>query len=409
MTRNAWVTGVGVIGWMVLGVVPARSQPRGGPPPEALRQAAFGRALADIGRSGLRGLLSASGNLGDLQNRAGSYRLAAQLERSRTAALEGRIMALDQALETPGLPDGERATLTDLRDAARAELAAVPRYEAAYRTATGQVEALLPFALVGSHPVFLLVRGRGHVRRDGGDGLTVLSEGASVGPVLVGSNRWIAAPGLTFGRTDVTIGPFDGSSGSTSLGPRLDVGGILGDGWTAAAQVACVWARGTSTIARPGPDGATEVRTRGRSRTTSAKAEIQGRVTLAAPGGVPVSVRPRLGTFVVSTHSPPTTNSLGERGAGPFGETETVAALRVGASIGTPVGAWAPSLYLGWEHELDSEMSALVHDPRAWLVSAGLARSWGRGRRISVDYALLRGVHDLRRTSELTLVLILDG
>jgi len=54
-------------------------------------------------------------------------------------------------------------------------------------------------------------------------------------------------------------------------------------------------------------------------------------------------------------------------------------------------------------------MSALIDDPRALIASVGLTRSWGRGRRVAIEYALLRGRHSLRRVSDLTLVLILDG
>ncbi|HZD05184.1 MAG TPA: hypothetical protein VE173_09710, partial [Longimicrobiales bacterium] len=123
----------------------------------------------------------------------------------------------------------------------------------------------------------------------------------------------------------------------------------------------------------------------------------------------PLWLRPRLGAFVVSTHSPSTTDSLGERSAGPFGETESVAALRVGADLDTRLGSWGPSLYLGWERELTDDMSAFIHDPRAFLGVVGLSRSWGRGPRVSLDYTLLRGTRGLRRVSDLTLVLILDG
>lgn len=387
--------------------LPAQSPPP--VPAEALRQAAFGRALREIGRSGLRGLLSVTGNLGDLQNRAGSYRMAAQLEHARTAALEGRISALDDALSDPTLPPEERQAILDLRDAARDELSAVPRYEAAYRTATTQVEALKPLCFLGDRPVFLLVRARGHVRWGGDDGLTVVSEAVSVGPVVVGSNRWIVSPGLSLGRTDVEIGAFDGSSGTTSLGPRLDVGRILGDRWSFAVHLSHVWVHGASTIVRPGPEEGTEVRTEGWSRSTAAKVELTGRLPIEGPSDLAMSIRPLVGAFMISTSSPATTNSLGETGTGPFGSTERIAALRAGATFEATLGAWSPALFAGWERELTDQMSALVDDPGAFIGSVGLTRSWGRGRRVAIEYTLLRGLRSLRRVSDLTLVLILDG
>lgn len=372
-----------------------------GPSPHAL-------VLMEVGQSGLRGLLSASGNLGDLQNRAGSYRLAVQLERARVGPLEGRLAALDGALADPGLPAVEREILLDLRAATLADLRAVPSYEAAYRTGTAQLESLTPLGFLGERPLFLLARGRGHVRSDGERGLRVLSEGVSIAPVLVVSSRWIVAVGVGLGRADVDIGPFDGSSGSTSVGPRLDVGGILAEGWSVAVQLGHAWAHGRTTVLRPGPGEPVEVTSEGWSRSTSAKAELAGRLPVMEVGGRDVALRPRVGTFVTSTHAPATTNSLGETGTGPFGERESLAALRAGASLHVG-GPWSPTLYAGWERELTDGTTALVDDPQAILAGAGVSWTWRPGRRVSLDYGLVRGLEGRRRVSELTLVVILDG
>lgn len=380
-----------------------------GLPPEAARQAAHAQALASIGRSGLRSLLSASGNLGDLQNRVGSYRMAVQLERARTGPIRGRIEALEAALARPDLPPEVRADLIRQCEEALAELASIPRYVADYRTVTGQMEALLPAGFLGRRPLFLLVRGRFHRRWGEADGLTVLSEAVSVGPVLVGSPRWIVSPGLALGRTDVDIGPFDGRRSATSVGPRLDVGHILGERWSAAAQIAYAWSGGDSKIVRPGPDGPQEVTSDTRSTTASAKIELRGRFDVSGPGETGLAVLPRIGAFLVSSHSPPVTNNLGETGVGPFGERETIAAVRAGTSLSMAIGRWSPSLYVGWERELTSRMTTLVDDPAALLVQVGVGGAWGRGRRLGVDYTLVRGTSGLRRVSEITVVLILDG
>lgn len=388
---------------------PLTAQIHRSPPPDGAGRAAHGAALARIGLSGLRGLLSTSSSLGDLRNRAGSYRSAARSEEARVRALEGRIAALDEAMVNPELSPEERAALGDLRDAAENERAAVPAYEAAYRAATVQAETLLPVDLPGPGPAFLLVRGRGHARWGGPDRLTVLSEGASVAPVLVLSERWILSPGLSLGRTDVEIGAFDGHSGTNSLGPHLDVGTILGPGWSAAFRVSHVWARSRSTTVRPGPSGRAQVRSDGRSRTTSARTEVRGRFPLIRSGPLSLSLHPRVGAFLVSTRHSPTTNSLGERVTGAFGSRESLAVVRTGATLAGAVGSWSPTLYLGWERELTEEISALVDDPRALLGRVGVSWSWSRGRRLSVDYAIVRGLRGFRRASELTVVLIVDG
>ena len=366
-------------------------------------------ALARIGSSGLRSLLSASGNLGDLRNRAGSYRLAAQLEHARVSSLEGRLAALEDILTNASLPDSERQRLTNEVQRARDELRAVPEYEAAYRGATAQVEALLPAGFLAGSPLFLLSRAYGQVRDDTGDGLRVFSEALLFGPVWVPSERLILGASLGVGRTDVDISPFDGHSGSWSIGPRLNVGRVLADGWGFALELGYAWAHGSSRVKRPGPAGATEVQSSAWSEVTTFKAEVLGRLQLGAPGSIRLTVRPRTGVFLSSTYSPATTNSLGERSTGPFGTRSSLAALRTGASLGTELGGWAPHVYLGWERELTDEMSELIHDRDGWLAVVGVSRSLGRGQRFVVDYTRIRGLEGLRRVSELTFVLILDG
>ncbi|MEJ2205796.1 MAG: hypothetical protein P8170_16995, partial [Gemmatimonadota bacterium] len=327
--------------------------------PEARRAAAHGLALARIGRSGLRRLLASSGGIGDLQNRSGSYRLVSQLERTRLGVLEGEIAGLDRALGDAGLPPEQRDVLLERREIAAAEIRAIPAYTTTYSAATLQGEALVPSGFVGDRPLFLLLRVRGHGRWGGSHDLGVRSEVATAAPVLLLSDRWLLAPGVTLGRTDIDIGPFDGSSGATSAGPTLSLGGIITDAWSFAVQLSHAWSRGGSTILRPGADGPTEVTTDASTRTTSAKAEALGSFALGGRGDHALTLSPRVGTFALRTRVLPTTNSLGETGTGPFGGVETVAVVRAGAALRASPGSWSPSLYLGWESELTDVTSAL--------------------------------------------------
>ena len=375
----------------------------------ARRAPPHAEALARIGRSGLRALLSASGGIGDLQNRAGSYRNAVQMERARVGPLQGRLVGLDERLADPDLSVEERAAVLQLRASTLAELEAIPRYEAAYSTATLQLEAMLPFGMLGARPVFLLVRGRGHGRGAGTDRLTVFSEQLDVTAVLVASPRWVLGIGTGLGTTEVDIGAFDGSSNATSRGFQLYAGRIIADGWSVAAQAGHAWTNGRSTIVRPSGAGPVEVRSEGDSKAITAKLGVRGRFALVESRGTSLVARPSAVALLMTTHARPTTNSLGETGSGPFGERETLAALRGGVALEAGTGAWTPSVYLGWERELTDEMSVRVRDPSAVLGSAGLTWTWGRGRRAILEYGYLHGLEGLRRVSDLTLIVLIDG
>jgi hypothetical protein len=332
-----------------------------------------------------------------------------QLERTRVGFLGGEIAGLDQALADAGLPAEQRDALLERRRIAAAELLTVPTYTTTHSAATVQGEALVPSGFVGDQPLFMLFRVRGHGRWGGSHDLGVLSEAATAAPVLLVSDRWLLAPGVTLGRTDVDIGPFDGSSGATSAGPTLSLGGIITDAWSVSVQLSHLWSKGGSTILRPGSDGPTEVTTDANTRTTSAKVEALGSFAVGGQDGHALTLGPRVGTFLLRTRVLPTTNSLDETGTGPFGAVETVGVVRAGAALGTSRGSWSPSVYLGWESELTGVTSALVGDRHAVLAAAGVGWTWARGRRLSLDWSLVRGLEGRRRSSELTLVVLLDG
>src|SRR5690606_32956413 len=124
-------------------------------------------------------------------------------------------------------------------------------------------------------------------------------------------------------------------------------------------------ARVGSTIVRPSGEGPVEVRSEGDSKAITAKLEVRGRFALVERRGTSLVARPSAVALLMTTHARPTTNSPGETGSGPFGERETLAALRGGVALEAGTGAWTPSVFLGWERELTDEMSVRVRDPSA--------------------------------------------
>lgn len=370
----------------------------------AARQRALGLAKAQLGRSGLRRFLGSSGVLGDLQNRAGSYRLASRLEFARRSELEARIRRVDEAL-AGDLPPEVRDDLERHRHETLTALAKTPTYDARYGSGTLQAESLVPAAFIGGRPAFLLVKARGHRRWDRGEGLDVGSVGIDFALVAVPSDDWMLAAGLSGAFTDVAIAPFSGESGSLGLGPRLDVGFVAGPHWAIGAHAAHRWTGEESTVVRAGEAGPVQVSTEGSSRVSTLKTELMGRYALGSPLGL--SVRPLAGVYALRSRS----ESRENRGPPMRTVTEALFALRVGATLGGSLGAdgrWSPALHLGYEYEVPDDLNRLVPDPHAFVGVLGVSYAFGRVRRLLAEYSVARGFAGLRRSSEASVILLLD-
>jgi hypothetical protein len=391
--------------------VGASAQPSGRPSPEQIaRMRMVGSIRANIGNSGLRRFLSESASLGELENRAASYRIVEQVERSRVAGLQGRIAAIEATLQNPTLPDAERAQLESVVADTRAELAAVPEYRVEYHSSTAHAGSLTELGFVGERPVFLYAKGRLVHRTDPNEYLRVLAERLDLATAMFPSNSWFVMPGVTVSRTDVDVLPFEGTSGITSFGLRLDVGAVFGDHWAAGLHTNHTWDRASVRVIRPGPEPI-PIGSEPRTQTTAVKLEFMGHYDGSNIAFLPRALRlaPQLGAYVLRTTYAQVTNTLGETNTGLFGDSDVLALLAAGVALDFDTGTrFVPDAYLGIDRELPSVMTDVISDRTGIVLTGGLTYVVARSSRAVVTYTYARSTGGWRRSGEIDLVLVLD-
>jgi hypothetical protein len=391
--------------------VAASAQPSGPPSPEQIaRMRMVGSIRANIGNSGLRRFLSESASLGELENRAASYRIIEQVERSRVAGLEGRIGAIEAALQNPTLPDAERARLESVVGDTRAELGAVPEYRVEYHSSTAQAGSLTELGFLAQRPVFLYAKGRLVRRTDPNEYLRVWAERLELAPAMFLSDSWFVMPGVTMSRTDVDVLPFEGTSGITSFGLRLNLGAVFGDHWAAGLHANHTWDRASVRVIRTGPEPI-PVGSEPRTQTTAVKLEFMCHYDGSDIAFLPRSLRlaPRLGGYILRTAYAQVTNTLGETNTGLFGDSDVLALLAAGVALDVDTGIrLVPDVYFGIDRELPGTMSDVISDRTGIVLAGGLTYIIARSSRAVVTYSYARSAGGWRRSREIDLVLVLD-
>jgi hypothetical protein len=403
--------GCPVIALLLGASLSAAAQSSGPPSPEQIaRMQMVGSIRASIGNSGLRRFLSESASLGELQNRAASYRMIEQVERARVAGLEGRITAIEATLQDATLPDAQRARLESVVGDTRAELAAVPEYRVQFHSSTAQGGSLTELGFLAQRPVFLYAKGRLVRRTEPDEFLRVWAERMDLAAAMFLSNTLFVMPGFTASRTDVDVLPFDGTSGTTSLGLRFDVGAVFGYHWAAGLHAAHSWDRGSVRVIRPGPEPI-PLGSEPRTETTAVKAELMGHYDGSNLALLPRSLRlaPLLGAYMLHTTYDSVTNNLGETSTGLFGDSDVLAILAAGASLALDTGTrLVPEAYVGIDRELPSVMSDVIDDRTGVVLVGGLTYIIARTGRAGVTYTYARSTGGKRRSGEIDVVLVLD-
>lgn len=203
---------------------------------------------------------------------------------------------------------------------------------------------------------------------------------------------------------------FDGTSETTSLGFRLDLGAVLGTHWAAGLHASRAWSDGRLTVLRPGPRPL-PVASEPSTEITSAKAELMGRYAGADLTLVPdfLTLAPRLAAYLIRTSYDSVINSLGETGTGPFGNAEALVMLAAGMAVGFDLGrGLTPDSYLGVDHELPGVLGDVLADQTGIALAASLSYGFARSARVSLSYTYARSTGARRTSGEIDLVAVLD-
>lgn len=341
------------------------------PPAHALWQ-------REIGASGLRRSLANGATLGELQNRVLSYRVAeavAGLRRARSAA--GVPVSTARIDSRAGTSVAEATTLARLgRDPAT------------------------PWLLHG------IARGAGRTEDDRLDGRNDRLDLGLLRAVR-GNRPGYVGLGIAVERGDGRLGFLSGGQLVTGVGPRLDAGRVLGQGWAASLRAERLWFSGEADIARPGPSGITRIEEERRFLRDYAGIEAIRRFPLDSGG----RLRWRSGIHLVRSRYDEVIDSLGAASREPFGADEHLLLVRTGLQLEHPLGGGGPWSLVGeliYDREVATDLDGPVDDRDTLIGKLGFVRGLGRARRAQFELQRFQGLRDRRTRTSAVLVLIWD-
>jgi hypothetical protein len=385
------------------------------PPPgmDLQRQGLTAQTQGVIGASGLRAFLSEAGFRGELTNRAASYRMARSLETARLSELHGRIGGIQEALAAPGLSPAARASIEDALREAEEQLAVEPGYSVDYTGVIIQSDLLEPVGFLLDRPLFVHAKATGFWRDDADGSLRVGTGRAEFSLLHTPSAKLFLGIGGFGGFTRADVDAFDGSNDTQALGARVFMGYVLGRRWLLGIQGEQNWAAGNLTLQRGSATGPVRVEQPVNSRGDYAQVELLGQYEAEQGGSLPtgLSLEPRFGAYLIHTAHEATLDNLGNASSGTFGSDDHLAVVRAAVDVSLALGSsrsWSVAGAVGLDHEVHSDMTALVTDPTGIELSLGVTRRMGRARRIMLSFEHYRGTKGLRRSWSLSLIAILD-
>lgn len=114
-------------------------------------------------------------------------------------------------------------------------------------------------------------------------------------------------------------------------------------------------------------------------------------------------LHPQIGLQVQRSFIEETTDSFGNVVSGAAGKTETygtiLAKLRLQKEAG--IGAWAPGMHIGIEHEIVNDLDDYVKEPTYGLLGLTLSRQISRNARFDLVYTLHQGLKGHRSNDTL--------
>jgi hypothetical protein len=378
-----------------------------------MRAGIAARMVGRLGQSGLRRFLASSTMLGEMLDRASSYRSVSQVEGARIAALDGLISGLSAALADPTLPPSEREAIELRRSQATDEREDAPEYRVSHGTGTADIGSLVYISSIGNRPFYIHGQASLHHREDREDRLTVNAPGGAFGVLFAPSDDWVLGIGASLSGHNAEVHTLEGTASGFGAGPRFDFGYIFHTNWALGLRGEYRWSDADVDILRGSPTGPVQVKYAQPERRTFLQAELTGTVSADDWGLLPPSVvlQPVLGLYHLTRHTDEVRDNLGNEVQGTAGSPEVVGLVRAVLSGSIALGSegrWVPFAQAGYDYEFANNLDELLVEPHTVSASAGLTWIIQRTRRVSVSYTRHQGFTGVRTGTALTLVATLD-
>jgi hypothetical protein len=351
-------------------------------PPEVHAQQlpVFAQWARNMGQSGLRRFYSTGADLGELINRQVSYQVARRQE------LQIRTFA-------PGSPLPESAFATAMEGY-------VAQWDSLYRLKN-----------TAGKPVYLRGLARSAKRLEW-DKVHSRNDRYDLGALVATSARSYLAAGLALEETRVDLKNTTGYTRLSAAGLRLDGGWMLSDTLALGARLENLRFTGDNSVTVPaGP----ALRTINRDiEYDRAYLQLEGilRMTSSQLDWLPVGwqLGGMVGAHWLKQDYENQINSLGQVVNEPFGNSERLGVLRTGLFISGAMGAdnaWTPYLEALFDRE-STNMDSPFTSRNSAMFRTGIARTFGAGKRLSLEWQHSNNSSTTRERDNLILLVVYD-
>jgi hypothetical protein len=331
-----------------------------------------------MGQSGLRRFYSTGADLGELINRQVTYQVASRIEARRA--------------QNPAAPLPPLASDTE-------------GYVA-------QVDSLNSLATTLPHPLMLRMLARSAKRLER-DKVHSRNDRYDLGLLYAPATNAYIALGIGAEQTRAELKFATGSTDVTAIGPRVDAGLALRPWLALGLRAEDLRFTGDNSVITPLPGGSVNVRRDLEYRRRYLQVENILRFTRAQWSVLPAGwqLGGMAAVHYLDTRYENQVNSLGQAVVEPFGNHERLGLVRGGlflqAAFGAN-GATTPYVEVLRDYEFDTNMARPLDGRNSMIVRAGIARTFGPGKRLSLEYQRSESRNALRERGNLILLLVYD-
>jgi hypothetical protein len=344
----------------------------------------YGQWLGALGGSGLRRSLANGSDLGELVNRATTYRLGLQLQNIYLAnpANGGSLAGFTFTTDVNGF--------------------------------VAQSGSLIPIekSAQGKHSAMDFTLRR--AVRDG-DYIDANSDRLDVG-YLTNRNYFANGAGyfginLIIEQSKADVKFVNGERSGDAYGLRVQAGEVLSATWAWSTSAERIRWSGDGFIYRPSGTGPILIFQDVEYGRSYVKAEVIGRYALSGLMGDSGQLRWRSGFHYLETNYEDQLNSLNQPAREPFGPNERLSIVRTGAYLSWRVGSdkkWSPYSEWLYDYEFENNMNAVVDDPHTISAKLGIARLFTGSQRIQIEVQRYQGFNEDRARNGINMTAIFD-
>lgn len=343
----------------------------------------YGRWYGALGVSGLRRSIANTSDLGELINRAVTYRLSRQRQLIHNGQYAGALFP--PAFEFESEIDGVVAQAGSMKKIS---------------------------SMFGRHTA---LEGTIRQARRMGDDIDAVSDHIDLG--FVWSANWFGNESGYFSlhgvveQSDADAKFVNGRRKGDSFGGRIQFGEVLNQTWAYSFIAERIWWQGEGYSMRPSALGPIRISQDVEYTRSYVNADVIARYSLPNFIIPNAQFRWRSGIYYLHNDYENEKNNLDLTAREPFGNQERLGFVRTGGHLSWRYGAekqWSPFTEFMYDYEIQNNMDSVFDDPHTITLKLGVAWLPKLGKRVQLEAQRYQGVDNERARNNVTLTILMD-